>query len=61
MGPPVVLVGTFPRHAEACACLRHSGLLCGLSVTVIIVIGVLGLFPSRTGTLFSSLSTLWEV
>ena len=52
MGPPVVVMGAFPRHVDPCACLRHSGLLCRLSVTVIIVVGVLRLFPSRTGTLF---------
>ena len=52
MDRPVVVMGAFPRHVEPCACLRHSGLFFRLSVTVIIVVGVLGLFPSGTGTLF---------
>ena len=52
MGPPVVVMGAFPRHVDPCACLRHSGLLCRLSVTVIIVVGVLGLSPSCSGTHF---------
>ena len=52
LGHPVVVIGAFPHHVEPILIFAIVIYFIGCPVTIIIVDGVLRLFPSRTGTLF---------
>ena len=52
LGHPVVVIGAFPHHVEPILIFAIVIYFIGCPVTVIIVVGVMELFPSRTGTFF---------
>ena len=49
---PVVVIGAFPHHVEPILIFAIDIYFIGCLVTVIIVVGVMELFPSRTDTFF---------